>query len=178
MKKVGVFCGARTGSSATFAEATSALGRSLANRGHGIVYGGGRVGLMGILADAALAAGGQVTGVIPQALADAEIAHEGLTHLHVVNSMHERKALMAQLSDAFIALPGGYGTLDELCEIVTWAQLGIHDKPIGLLNVNRYYDRLIELFDLGMREGFIPRGNRALIREARTIDHLLERLGL
>lgn len=178
MTAVGVFCGARTGTSAAFAEQTAALGRSLADRGLGIVYGGGRVGLMGVLADAALAQGGNVTGVIPQALADAEVAHNGLTRLHVVDSMHERKALMAQLSDAFIALPGGYGTLDEFCEIVTWAQLKIHDKPIGLLNVDGYYDHLIALFDLGMREGFIPRGNRALIREARTIDHLLERLGL
>lgn len=178
MKYVCVFCGARTGSNAAFAEQTAALGRSLAARGFGIVYGGGRVGLMGVLADAALAEGGTVVGVIPQALADAEVAHNGLTRLHVVDSMHERKALMAQLSDTFIALPGGYGTLDEFCEIVTWAQLGIHQKPIGLLNVDRYYDKLIELFDLGMSEGFIPRGNRALIREARTIEHLLERLAL
>lgn len=178
MHHVGVFCGARTGASAAFAEQTAALGRELAQRGHGIVYGGGRVGLMGVLADAALAAGGKVVGVIPQALADAEVAHNGLTQLHVVTSMHERKALMAQLSDAFIALPGGYGTLDEFCEIVTWAQLGIHDKPVGLLNVERYYDSLIALFDAGMHEGFIPRGNRGLVREARTIEHLLERLGL
>lgn len=132
---------------------------------------------MGVLADAALAAGGRVIGVIPQALADREVAHHGLTELHVVNSMHERKALMADLSDAFIALPGGYGTLDEFCEIITWAQLGIHDRPIGLLNVEGYYDQLLALFDGAVAHDFISSQNRTLVRDASTADELLRRIG-
>ena len=132
---------------------------------------------MGVLADAALAAGGKVIGVIPQALADREVAHQGLSELHVVSSMHERKALMADLSQAFAALPGGYGTLDELCEIVTWAQLGIHDHPIGLLNVDGYFDDLLSLFDRAVRQDFISEKNRTLIRDAATVDDLLRRIG-
>lgn len=171
-----IFCGART-SRAVFSDAAAQLATALAHRGIGIVTGGGHVGLMGVVADAALAAGGSVTGVIPQSLADREVAHLGLTKLHVVATMHERKATMADLSDAFIALPGGYGTLDEFFEIVTWAQLGIHNKPIGLLNVDGYYDELLALIDRGVREEFIPPENRALVRDAKTIDDLLMRLG-
>ena len=176
MKRVCIFCGARTGRMA-FSDAAAQLAIELAKRGIGIVTGGGHVGLMGVVADAALAAGGTVTGVIPQSLADREVAHLGLTELHVVATMHERKALMADLSDAFIALPGGYGTLDEFCEIVTWAQLGIHAKPIGLLNVDGYYDELIALIDKAVREAFIPPENRALVRDASSIDELLRSLG-
>jgi uncharacterized protein (TIGR00730 family) len=131
------------------------LGSLLAERGIGLVYGGAHLGLMGVLADATLAAGGQVTGVIPQALVDSEIAHTGLTELHVVASMHERKQRMADLSDAFIAMPGGFGTLEEFCEVLTWNQLGIHAKPCGLLNTFGYYDGLVALFEHGVKEQFI-----------------------
>lgn len=141
------------------------------------MYGGGHVGLMGVVADAALKAGGRVVGVIPQALADREVAHHGLTELHVVASMHERKAMMADLSDAFVALPGGYGTLEELFEVVTWLQLGIHDRPIALLNVEGYYDSLIEMIDLSVQEDFVSQSNRGLIRVATTIEELLRSIG-
>ncbi len=177
MRNICVFCGARTGKNEAFVRAAADLGRELARRGVGIVYGGGHVGLMGVLADAALAAGGMVVGVIPQALADREVAHHGLTKLHVVSGMHERKALMADLSDAFVALPGGYGTFEEFFEIVTWLQLGIHDKPIGLLNVEAYYDPLIAMIDSSVREGFVPKDNRGFVRDARTIAELLRRIG-
>jgi len=143
-----------------------------------VVYGGGNVGLMGTVADAALAAGGEVIGVIPRALVAREIAHTGLTELRVVASMHERKALMADLSDAFIALPGGYGTLEEFCEVVTWSQLGIHAKPCGLLNVEGYFDSLIAMLDRAVQEGFIHVKNRALVieeREPGAIVDVLER---
>ena len=132
--RLGIFCGAHTGDGTRYVDIAAAAARTLASRGFGIVYGGSHVGLMGVIADAALEAGGEVIGVIPEALATSEVAHAGLTQLHVVSSMHERKALMADLSDGFIALPGGYGTMDEFCEILTWAQLRIHDKPVGLLN--------------------------------------------
>ncbi len=140
----------------------------------GIVYGGGRVGLMGVIADTALQAGGEVVGVIPQALSSEEIAHSGLTQLHVVSSMHERKALMADLSDGFIALPGGFGTMDEFCEILTWAQLRIHQKPVGLLNPDGYYDELLALFDKMVAQSFVSKENRALVRNATSIEDLLE----
>lgn len=138
------------------------------------MYGGGRVGLMGVIADAALAAGGEVIGVIPEALATKELAHGGVTQLHVVSTMHERKALMADLSDGFIALPGGFGTMDEFCEILTWAQLRIHDKPVALLNCDGYYDELLALFDKMVREGFVTVTNRTLVRAFGSIDELLE----
>lgn len=150
------------------------MARSAVERGFGIVYGGGRVGLMGVIADAALAAGGEVIGVIPEALATKEVAHAGVTQLHVVSTMHERKALMADLSDAFVALPGGFGTMDEFCEILTWAQLRIHTKPVGLLNCDGYYDELLALFDKMVREGFVTETNRGLVRSAGTIGELLE----
>lgn len=143
-----------------------------------MVYGGGRVGLMGVLADAALAAGGEVIGVIPGSLATEEVAHAGLTKLHVVESMHERKALMADLSDAFIALPGGFGTMDEFCEILTWAQLRIHRKPVGLLNASGYYDELLALFDNMVARGFVTPANRALVRSAPSIGALLDDLNI
>jgi len=144
-------------------EAARAVGRLLALRGIGLVFGGGHVGLMGAVADAALAAGGEVTGVIPRALQLRELAHRGLTRLHVVGTMHERKARMAELSDAFLALPGGMGTLDELAEIVTWAQLGVHAKPVGLLDVKGFFSPLVAFFDRAEREGFLRPEHRQLV---------------
>lgn len=169
-----MFCGAHAGNASHYAEIAADAARSAVERGLGIVYGGGRVGLMGVIADAALAAGGEVIGVIPEALATKEVAHGGVTQLHVVSTMHERKALMADLSDAFIALPGGFGTMDEFCEILTWAQLRIHSKPVGLLNVNGYYDELLALFDKMVREGFVTVTNRGLVKSAPTIGELLD----
>ncbi len=174
--KIALFCGAHAGRGDWYAAVAAETARALVERGIGIVYGGGRVGLMGVIADAALAQGGEVVGVIPRSLASEEIAHSGVTQLHVVGSMHERKALMADLSDAFIALPGGFGTMDEFCEILTWAQLGIHAKPIGLLNAGGYYDDLIALFDKMVREEFVMPHNRSLVRTAPSIEKLLELL--
>jgi len=176
LKRICVFCGSSVGSRPTYAAATRELGRTLAARGLGIVFGGGKVGLMGVLADAALAVGGEVIGVIPEALVAREIAHTGLTKLHVVHSMHERKTLMADLADAFIALPGGYGTLEEFLEAVTWTQLGIHKKPCGLLNVNGYYDALLALLDRAVADGFIREANRILVLDAPDVPMLLGKL--
>lgn len=176
-KRIGIFCGAHTGNGERYIEIASAVARRLVGSGYGIVYGGGRVGLMGVIADSALEAGGEVIGVIPEALASKEIAHAGLTQLHVVSTMHERKALMADLSDGFIAIPGGYGTMDEFCEILTWAQLRIHEKPVTLLNSDGYYDELLALFDKMVREGFVTTTNRGLVRSAQTIEDLLALLG-
>ncbi|MDQ6932975.1 MAG: TIGR00730 family Rossman fold protein, partial [Candidatus Eremiobacteraeota bacterium] len=148
----------------------------LALRNVGIVYGGGGVGLMGILADAALAAGTEVIGVIPAVLAKREIAHKGLTKLHIVGSMHERKALMAELSDGFIVLPGGFGTLEEFCEVLTWAQLGIHQKPLGLLNVEGYYDDLLRMFDHAVAQDFVRRETRNLVIDSGSYVTLVERM--
>lgn len=171
--RLALFCGARTGKGARYADIAAGVARSLVSRGIGIVYGGGRVGLMGVIADAVLEAGGEVIGVIPQSLATEEVAHGGVSQLHVVSSMHERKALMADLSDGFVALPGGFGTMDEFCEILTWAQLRIHAKPVGLLNADGYYDELLALFDKMVREGFVTLTNRGLVRSASSIDDLL-----
>lgn len=176
MKRVGVFCGSSVGSRAVYAEAARALGQSLAHRGLGLVYGGGRVGLMGVLADTLLADGGSVIGVIPESLAAKEIAHAGLTELHLVATMHERKALMADLSDAFIALPGGYGTLDEFCEILTWAQLGLHRKPCALLNTDGFFDPFLRFIDHAVSEGFVWPIHRAMLLVDDTPDRLLDRL--
>jgi uncharacterized protein (TIGR00730 family) len=155
MKSVCVYCGSSSGSLPTYAEAARALGTLLAQRGLTLVYGGGRLGLMGIVADAALAAGGEVIGIIPQALAKKEVAHFGLKDLRIVNSMHERKALMVELSDAFIAMPGGFGTLEELSEVLSWAQLGLHRKPVGVLNVASFYDSLLTFFDHTVEREFV-----------------------
>jgi uncharacterized protein (TIGR00730 family) len=146
-------------------------------RGIGLVYGGGRVGLMGQIADAALEAGGSVIGVIPRALLAREVGHEHLTQMHVVGSMHERKARMAELSDAFVALPGGLGTLEELCEVLTWSQLGIHSKACGILNVEHYYDPLLALLDHAVREGFVRPEHRAIVIDEADPVRLIERLG-
>jgi uncharacterized protein (TIGR00730 family) len=176
MARICVFCGAHSGTDGRYLPLASEVAHAIVHAGYGIVFGGGRVGLMGAIADAALAAGGEVIGVIPEALATSEVAHNGVTQLHVVDSMHERKALMADLSDGFIALPGGFGTMDEFCEILTWRQLHIHDKPIGLLNVDGYYDNLLALFDRMQHEGFLAPATRALFNSATSIEDLLVEL--
>jgi uncharacterized protein (TIGR00730 family) len=174
MPSLAVFCGARTGSDAIYQAAARESGEAIAGAKYRLVYGGGRVGLMGILADAALANGGEVIGVIPQALATTEVAHYGLSFLHVVSSMHERKALIADLSDGFIALPGGIGTLDEFCEMLTWQQLRIHEKPMGLLNTGGYYDQFIAFLDHSTSPGFTPKTTREALCVAPTIAELLD----
>ncbi len=176
LKRICVFCGSSVGSRPQYAAAARELGRMLAERGLGVVFGGGKVGLMGVLADAALAAGGEVLGVIPEALVAREIGHNGLTTLHVVRSMHQRKTLMADLADAFIALPGGYGTFEEFFEAVTWTQLGIHTKPCGLLNVDGYYDALLALLGRAVADGFIHEKNRQLVIDAPDVPTLLQKL--
>jgi uncharacterized protein (TIGR00730 family) len=174
MNYVCVFCGASSGARPSYTAAAQAVGRALAQRGLGLVYGGGKVGLMGALADAALAAGAEVIGVIPDVLVAKELAHPSLSKLHIVRSMHERKALMADLSDAFVALPGGYGTLEEFCEVLTWAQLGLHQKPLGLLNTDDYYQPLLAFFDHAVTERFLSPTLRALIIEAALPETLLD----
>jgi uncharacterized protein (TIGR00730 family) len=176
MRWVCVFCGSSPGARACYAEAARALGAVLVRRHIGLVYGGGCVGLMGELADTVLAAGGEVVGVIPEAMVPKELAHAGLTALRVVGSMHERKAMMADLADAFVALPGGFGTFEEFCEIVTWAQLGLHRKPCGLLNVDGYYDRLLALFDHAVAEQFVRPLHRSLVLEEHDPERLVLRL--
>jgi uncharacterized protein (TIGR00730 family) len=155
MKRLCVFCGSAMGRQTAYADAARALARALLDRGLGLVYGGGSVGLMGTIADAVLAGGGEVIGVLPKGLARKELAHDGLTKLHVVGSMHERKALMASLADGFVALPGGLGTLEEILEVLTWAQLGIHRKPVGLVDVEGYWTGLVGLLRHAVGEGFV-----------------------
>ncbi|MEO5735065.1 MAG: TIGR00730 family Rossman fold protein [Rubrivivax sp.] len=159
-----VYCGSRHGTRPAYTAAAIALGRAIGERGWQLVYGGGRVGLMGEVADATLAAGGRVVGVIPQALKEREVEHIGLTELHVVPTMHLRKQLMAERADAFIALPGGIGTLEELYEVWTWRQLGYHDQPIGLLNVEGYYDDLLRFMDRAVAEGFLSAAQQAVLQ--------------
>lgn len=176
MQRVCVFCGSNPGRRPAYREVAERLGRALAGREIELVYGGGRVGLMGALADAAIAAGGRVIGVIPEALLAREVGHPGLGELVVVASMHERKARMAELSQAFVALPGGYGTFEEFCEVLTWSQLGIHPKPCGLLDVEDYYRPLLALFDRAVEEGFVTAANRALVIEDDDPERMLDRL--
>jgi uncharacterized protein (TIGR00730 family) len=176
MRTVCVFCGSSKGSRQEYIDAARRLGQLVAGRGLDLVFGGGHIGLMGVVADAALGAGGRVVGVIPQALMDRELAHRGLSELHVVGTMHQRKALMADLSDAFVALPGGYGTLDELFEILTWAQLGIHGKPIGLLNVSGFFDPLLAWVQHACAEGFLRRQHVETLRVAAGVEELLAAL--
>lgn len=171
-----MFCGSRTGDRPAFAAAARRVGAGIAGRGIRLVYGGGRVGLMGLVADAALAAGGEVVGVIPGSLDEREVSHTGLTELRVVGSMHERKALMADLSDAFLALPGGYGTLEEFLEVLTWAQLGLHGKPCGLLDVDGFYEPLRRLFDGATRQGFVSPEHRSLVLTETDPEALLDLL--
>ncbi len=174
MKRICVFCGSHLGNDDAFAQMARQSAAAIVAAGYGVVYGGGGVGLMKIVADTALASGGEVIGVIPHALARTEMAHTGLTELHVVNTMHERKAMMEDVSDAFLALPGGFGTMDEFCEVLSWRQLRIHDKPIGLLNFRGYYDALLALFDSMVRQGFVGPYTRGLFIDAPTIGELLE----
>jgi len=175
MKRICVFAGANTGLDGRYLAGTRNLGRAIAARGWGLVYGGGRTGLMGTLADAALEAGGDVTGVIPQFLVDKEIAHTGLTKLHVVGSMHERKALLANLSDGFVVLPGGIGTFEEFFEAWTWGQLGNHDKPCGVLNVAGYYTPLLAFLDQVVANAFLAPEHREMLRVSDNADDLLDR---
>jgi uncharacterized protein (TIGR00730 family) len=161
--RICVFTGSRHGARSEYAEAAKRLGRDLIARNYGLVYGGGNVGLMTVIADTVLELNGHVTGVIPNTLVSKEVAHQGLSDLRVVNSMHERKALMAELSDGFIALPGGIGTMEEFFEVLSWAQLGIHEKPCGLLNVAGYYDPLMQFLDHAVAEDFIKPKHRALL---------------
>jgi len=177
MTRICIFCGSSTGSRPAYADAARAMGRALIRRGIGLVYGGGCVGLMGTIADAVMKGGGEVIGVIPDALVERELAHDDISQLIVVRSMHDRKAKMAELSDAFIAMPGGYGTFEEFCEIITWAQLGLHRKPCGILNVEGYYDPLLALFDRAVADGFLRPANRHLVIEERDPDRLLGTLG-
>ena len=174
MARICVFCGSSPGADPRFLAAAREMGRALAARGLGLVYGGGSVGLMGAVADAALEAGAEVVGVIPQVLQIRELAHERLTTLHVVGSMHERKALMAELSDGFVALPGGMGTLEELAEVLTWAQLGLHARPCGLLDVAGYYDPLVAFFDRAVEAGFLRREHRRILLTGTTPAALLD----
>jgi uncharacterized protein (TIGR00730 family) len=176
IRSICVYCGANAGVLPDYADAARRTAALLTENGITIVYGGGSVGLMGILADAALASGGSVIGVIPRHLTAREIAHDRLTELHVVGSMHERKALMMELSDAFIALPGGLGTLEELFEILTWSQLGLHAKPCGLLNVRGYYDPLVALLDRAVDQRFLRPEHRGLLLAESDVGRLLERL--
>jgi uncharacterized protein (TIGR00730 family) len=162
-KRICVFCGSSLGARKVYADAAAELARQLVSRNVALVYGGGNVGLMGVLADAALASSGEVIGVIPQFLVDREVAHTGLTALHVVDSMHERKAMMAELADAFIALPGGFGTFDEFCEVLTWTQIGLQHKPCGLLDVDGYYSPLLEMFERAEQEKFLRPQHRSIL---------------
>ncbi len=176
MRRICVFSGSNLGNRPAYREAAQALGREMVARGVGLIYGGASVGLMGVIADTVLAGGGEVIGVIPRGLFRREIGHQGLTQLHEVNSMHERKALMADLADGFIALPGGYGTFDELFEIITWAQLGLHTKPIGLLDVAGYFAPLLALITHASTEGFIPALHTGIVIHEQSPATLLDRL--
>jgi uncharacterized protein (TIGR00730 family) len=176
MKRVCVFCGSNRGRRSIFQKSARQMGKALAARRMGLVYGGGHVGLMGVIADAALAAGAEVIGVIPRAMVDKELAMEGLTEMHIVDTMHQRKALMAELSDGFAALPGATGTADELFEILTWAQLGLHSKPIGLLNVGGYFDPLLTWLNQAVKEGFLKPVHRRLLLEGKEVAKLLDLL--
>jgi hypothetical protein len=176
LRRICIFCGSRSGTHRLYQEAAQTVGRLLCRRGVELVYGGGNVGLMGTVANACLDGGGHVIGVIPQALADREVAHAGLTELRIVRSMHERKAVMADLSDAFVALPGGYGTWEEFFEVLTWSQLGIQHKACALLNVDGYYDPLLEMADRAVSDGFLLPVNRDLLISDDDPERLLDRL--
>jgi uncharacterized protein (TIGR00730 family) len=176
VKSVCVYCGSSAGNRPEYAEGARLLGRTLAERGLTLVYGGGNVGLMGIVADTVLEHGGTVVGIIPEALMQKEVGHRGLTELHVVRNMHERKQMMADRADAFIAMPGGVGTFEELFETFTWLQLGYHDKPVGVLNVGGFYNGMLEFLAYAVREGFLKRVHAELLHVADTPAALLEQL--
>lgn len=176
MRRLAVYCGSATPADPVYIDSARATGRTLAERGIGVVYGGGRLGLMGAVADAALAAGGEVIGIIPQALVDLEVAHQGLSELHVVETMHQRKQAFTDLSDGFVNLPGGTGTMDELWEALSWAQLGYHAKPVGLLNVGGYYDALLQFYAKMAEVGFLRAQHRDILIAETSLDALLERM--
>lgn len=176
LKRLCVFCGSNSGAREVYREAARALGTEMARRGIGLVYGGSNLGLMGTIADATLEARGQVIGVMPEHLVSKEIEHAGLTDLRIVKTMHERKAMMADLADGFIALPGGFGTYDEFCEVVTWAQLGLHTKPCGMLNAAGFFDAMLAMFDHATREGFIRPAHRAMLCVATEVGTLLDEM--
>lgn len=176
MTSICIFCGSSPGARPTYRDTAVAMGTAIAERGIGLVYGGAKRGTMGVIADAVLEAGGTAVGILPGTLADRELAHPGLTELHLVDSLAERKDKMAELSDAFAILPGGCGTLDELFEVVTWAQLGLHDKPIGILNIEGYYDHLLAFLDTCVTEGFLSQAHRDLLTVATTPNALLDAL--
>ena len=176
MKSIAVYCGASLGADPVYADAARDLARALVDHNIGLVYGGGKVGLMGVIADEVLRLGGEATGVIPKQLVEREVGHAGLTRLFVVKDMHERKAMMSELAEGFIAMPGGMGTLEELFEMVTWAQLGIHAKPIGLLNVNGFYDGLSAFIDHLVATGFVRPAHAALMTREADPDALIRRL--
>ncbi|MDR4504971.1 MAG: TIGR00730 family Rossman fold protein [Candidatus Scalindua sp.] len=176
MKRICVFCGSNRGARIAYTDVAQQLGKAIVSKGLGLVYGGGDVGLMGIIADAVLQKKGEVIGVIPHSLAKKEVAHSGLTELRLVASMHERKAMMEELSDGFIAMPGGFGTLEELFEVVTWAQLGLHSKPIGLLNVEGFFDLLLEFLNHVHKERFVQAKYRHLILKSHSPEKLLDML--
>ena len=175
LRRLCVFCGASPGRDPGYVALAASVGEGLARRGIGVVFGGSRVGMMGAVADAALAAGGEVIGVIPRRLVDREVAHRGLTELRIVETLHERKAGMAALADGFIALPGGLGTLEELAEVASWAQLSLHTKPIGLLGRDGYWDHLLRWLDHAVEEGFLAPPNRALVEQDADLETLLAR---
>lgn len=174
--KIALYCGARLGHDPTYAQLARSIASTLATRGIGIVYGGGNIGLMGEIAEATIAAGGEIIGIIPGSMVEEELAHHGITRLEIVSTMHQRKARIEELADAFIALPGGYGTLDELFEIITWRQLKLHHKPIGLLNHAGFYDHLIAFVDHACQAGFIPGKNRELLLVENDLDTLLTKM--
>jgi uncharacterized protein (TIGR00730 family) len=176
VKRIAVYCGSATPADPVYIEAARMVGHGLAKRGIGVVYGGGKLGLMGAVADSALAAGGEVIGIIPTALVNAEVAHRGLTHLEVVETMHERKARFVDLSDGFINLPGGTGTMDELWEALSWAQLGYHSDPIGLLNIAGYYDKLVDFWEHMGEVGFVRPQHQGLLLVDETLDGLLAKM--
>jgi len=176
VRRIAVFCGSSPGNAPHYLDLARHVGTTLAQRGYGVVYGGGRMGLMGALADGSLEAGGEVIGVIPKALLDAELAHHGCTVLEIVDTMHERKARFTELSDGFITLPGGIGTMEELWEVLSWAQIGYHNKPVGLLNARGYYDHLLTLYDHLIAEGFVRVQHRELLIHDATLDGLLAKL--
>ena len=176
MNSIAVFCGSSSGKNHTYRKEAAAFGKYLVDQGTDLVYGGGKVGLMGILADSVIDAGGKVTGIIPRFLKTKEVAHENLTELIVVESMHQRKEMIYDLSDGFIALPGGYGTLDEYFEMLTWGQLGLHPKPVGLLNIEGYFDRILAFLDHMVREGFVHEINRSMVLMSNRKEDLFEQM--
>jgi uncharacterized protein (TIGR00730 family) len=176
MNSLCVYCGSSSGSKPVYADAARTLAREMVAQKISLVYGGGKVGLMGVIADEVIRLGGTATGVIPQALMDKEVGHQQLMHLHVVKDMHERKAMMAELSDGFIAMPGGIGTLEELFEVLTWSQLGFHEKPIGVLNVDGFYDGLISFLQNQVTHGFVKANQAELMMYERSVPDLLHRL--